>query len=169
MTHQERKENGFILLIKEEDVKIATASDHAGYELKEGILVYLSERGIQYEDFGCRPEERVDYVEFGEKAVKSVCSGQNDRAILVCGTGLGMAIVANKFKGIRAAPCQDEYSTEMSRSHNDSNCLTLGGRILPLDEALNIVRIWLDTEFEGGRHQERLRKIFEIEERNFKP
>jgi ribose 5-phosphate isomerase B len=169
MTHQERKENGFVLLRKEEDVKIAIASDHAGYELKEGILAYLSERGIQYEDFGCGPGEKVNYVEFGEKATKSVCSGQSDRAILVCGTGLGMAIVANKFKGIRATPCLDEYSTEMSRSHNDSNCLTLGGRILPLDEALNIVRIWLDTEFEGGRHQERLRKIFEIEERNFKP
>jgi ribose 5-phosphate isomerase B len=169
MTHQERKETGFILLKKEEDVKIATASDHAGYELKKGILAYLSERGIQFEDFGCGPEERVNYVEFGEKAVKSVCSGQYDRAILVCGTGLGMAIVANKFKGIRATPCQDEYSTEMSRCHNDSNCLTLGGRILPLDEALNIVRIWLETEFEGGRHQDRLQKIFDLEEKNFKP
>ncbi len=169
MTHQEIKETGFIRLRKEEDVKIATASDHAGYELKQSILAYLSERGIEYEDFGCGPEERVDYVEFGEKAVKSVCSGQSDRAILVCGTGLGMTIVANKFKGIRATPCQDEYSTEMSRSHNDSNCLTLGGRVLPQDEALNIVRIWLDTEFEGGRHQDRLQKIFDLEERNFKP
>jgi len=150
-------------------VKIAIASDHAGYELKEGILAYLSERGIQYEDFGCGPGEKVNYVEFGEKATKSVCSGLSDRAILVCGTGLGMAIVANKFKGIRATPCLDEYSTEMSRCHNDSNCLTLGGRILPLDEALNIVRIWLDTEFEGGRHQDRLQKIYDLEERNFKP
>ncbi len=149
-------------------MKIAVASDHAGYELKEGILAYLSERGIQYEDFGCGAGESVNYVEYGEKATKSVCSGQSDRAILVCGTGLGMAIVANKFKGIRATPCLDEYSTEMSRSHNDSNCLTLGGRILPLDEALNIVRIWLDTEFEGGRHQERLQKIFDLEGRNFK-
>ncbi len=150
-------------------MKIAMASDHAGYELKKGILAYLSERGVQYEDFGCGPDEKVNYVEFGEKAAKSVCSGQTDRAILICGTGLGMAIVANKFKGIRATPCLDEYSTEMSRCHNDSNCLTLGGRILPLDEALNIVRIWLDTEFEGGRHQDRLQKIFEIEEKNFKP
>lgn len=150
-------------------MKIAVASDHAGYELKESILAYLSERGIQVEDFGCGPGERVNYVEFGEKAVQSVCSGQSDRALLVCGTGLGMAIVANKFKGIRATPCQDEYSAEMSRSHNDSNCLTLGGRILPSDEAVNIVRIWLDTEFEGGRHQDRLQKIFELEERNFKP
>ncbi|MGD8535850.1 MAG: ribose 5-phosphate isomerase B [Candidatus Aminicenantes bacterium] len=150
-------------------MKIAIASDHAGYELKKGILAYLSEREIQYEDFGCGPGEKVNYVEFGEKASKSVCSGRSDRAILVCGTGLGMAIVANKFKGIRATPCLDEYSTEMSRCHNDSNCLTLGGRILPLDEALNIVRIWLDTEFEGGRHQDRIQKILDLEERNFKP
>jgi ribose 5-phosphate isomerase B len=150
-------------------VKIAAASDHAGYELKKGILDYLSKRGIQYEDFGCGPEERVDYIDFGEKAVQSVRSGTNDRAILVCGTGLGMAIVANKFKGIRATLCLDEYSAEMSRSHNDSNCLTLGGRVLPLDEALNFVRIWLDTEYEGGRHQGRLQKISDLEERNFKP
>ncbi len=150
-------------------MKIAVASDHAGYELKMGILSYLSERGILYEDFGCGPEERVDYVDFGEKAVQSVCFGKHDRAILVCGTGLGMTIVANKFKGIRATLCFDEYSAEMSRSHNDSNCLTLGGRVIPLDEALNAVRIWLDTEYEGGRHQDRLQKIIDLEERNFKP
>ncbi|TEU03599.1 MAG: ribose 5-phosphate isomerase B [Candidatus Aminicenantes bacterium] len=150
-------------------MKIAVASDHAGYELKKGVMDYLSERGIEHQDFGCRHGERVDYVDFGEKAVQSVCSGKHDRAVLVCGTGLGMAIVANKFKGIRATSCLDEYATEMSRSHNDSNCLTLGGRILPLDEALHIVRIWLDTEYEGGRHQERLQKIFDLEERNFKP
>jgi len=97
-----------------------------------------------------------------------VSSGEYDRAILVCGTGLGMAIVANKHKGVRATPCLDEYSAEMSRRHNDSNCLTLGGRIVPLDEALSVVRIWLETEFEGGRHQRRIDKIFDIEERNFK-
>jgi len=126
-------------------VKIATASDHAGYDLKKGILSYLAERKIEYKDYGCGPDERVDYVDFAEKAIQNVCSGKHDRAILICGTGLGMAIVANKFKGIRATPCCDEYSAEMSRSHNDSNCLTLGGRILPLDEALEIVRVWLET------------------------
>ncbi len=150
-------------------MKIAVASDHAGYELKKGILDYLSERGIPHEDFGCGPEEKVNYVDFGAKAVQSICSGRNARAILVCGTGLGMAIVANKFKGIRATPCLDEYSSEMSRKHNDSNCLTLGGRILPLDEAVNVVRIWLDTEYEGGRHQERIQKILDLEEKNFRP
>jgi ribose 5-phosphate isomerase B len=149
-------------------VKIATASDHGGYELKKGIITYLSEKGIKYEDFGCGPGEKVDYVDYAQKAIERVSSGDYDRAILVCGTGLGMAIVANKYKGIRATPCLDEYSAEMSRKHNDSNCLTLGGRILPLDEALSVVRIWLETEFEGGRHQRRIDKILDIEARNFK-
>jgi len=149
-------------------VKIATASDHAGYKLKKGIIAYLSEKGIKHEDFGCGPDEKVDYVDYAEKAIKRVSSGEYDRAILVCGTGLGMAIVANKHKGIRATPCLDDYTAEMSRRHNDSNCLTLGGRIVPLDEALSIVRIWLETEFEGERHQGRIDKIFDIEERNFK-
>ena len=149
-------------------MKIATASDHAGYELKKGIIAYLSEKGINYEDFGCGPDEKVDYVDYAEKAIKRVSSGEYDRAILVCGTGLGMAIVANKHKGIRATPCLDDYTAEMSRRHNDSNCLTLGARIVTLDEALNIVRIWLETEFEGERHQRRIDKIFDIEDKNFK-
>jgi len=149
-------------------VRIAIASDHAGYELKMEIIKYLSERGIEHKDFGCGPGEKVDYVDFGEKAIMAVCSAEFERAILVCGTGLGMAVVANKFKGIRATPCWDEYSAEVSRSHNDSNCLTLGGRILPLDEARSIVRIWLETQFEGDRHQRRIDKISAIEEKNFK-
>jgi ribose 5-phosphate isomerase B len=149
-------------------MKIAAASDHGGYELKKEIIAYLSEKGIQHEDFGCGPDEKVDYVDYAQKAIERVSSGDYDRAILVCGTGLGMAITANKFKGIRATPCLDEYSAEMSRKHNDSNCLTLGGRIVPLDEALSVVRIWLETEFEGGRHQRRIDKILDIEARNFK-
>jgi ribose 5-phosphate isomerase B len=149
-------------------VKIATASDHGGYELKKGILAYLSKNGIECEDFGCDPGETVDYVDYAQKAIERVCSGDYDRAILVCGTGLGMAIVANKYKGIRATPCLDEYSAEMSRRHNDSNCLTLGGRVIPLDEALSVVRIWLETEYEGGRHKRRIDKIQDIEKRNFK-
>ena len=149
-------------------MKIALASDHAGYALKIGIIDHLSAQGIACKDFGCYSEERVDYSDFAEKAIDGIKSGEADRAILVCGTGLGMGIAANKFKGIRATPCLDEYSAEMSRSHNDANCLTLGGRILPLDEALNIVKIWLNTDFEGGRHQERLDKVSKLEEKNFK-
>ena len=149
-------------------MKIATASDHAGYELKKEIIAYLSEKGIEHEDFGCGPDEKVDHVDYAEKAAEQVSSGEYDRAILVCGSGLGMAIAANKFKGIRATPCFDDYTAEMSRQHNDSNCITIGARIVPPDEALNIVRIWLETEFEGGRHQGRIDKILDIEARNFK-
>lgn len=148
-------------------MKIATASDHAGYELKKGIMAYLSGKGINYEDFGCSSEERVDYVDYAEKAIKNVLSGDCDRAILFCGTGIGMAIVANKFKGVRATPCWDEYAAEVSRSHNNSNCLTLGGKVLPLDEAISIVRVWIKTDFEGGRHGRRINKILDIEEKNF--
>ncbi len=149
-------------------MSIALASDHAGFELKKGIISFLLKKRIEHKDFGCRQGEEVDYVDYAEDAIKAILSGECDRAILVCGTGVGMAIVANKHKGIRATPCCDEYVAEMSRQHNDSNCLTLGGRVLPLDEALHIVSIWLETEFDGGRHQRRIDKIFKIEEKNFK-
>lgn len=149
-------------------MKIAIASDHAGYELKKGIATYLAKNGVQFHDFGCGPEERVDYIDYADKAVKEVLSGDFDRAILFCGTGLGMAIVANKYKGVRATPCCNEHTAEMSRKHNDSNCLTLGGWVIPLDEALRVVQIWLETEFEGGRHQKRVDKILAVEEKNFK-
>lgn len=149
-------------------MKVALASDHAGYALKTGILGYLVENKIPNKDYGTYSEDRVDYVDFAEKAVEGVLSGECDRAILVCGTGIGMGIVANKFSGVRATPCCDEYMAEMSRGHNDSNCLTLGGRILPLDEALLIVETWLNTPYEEGRHQTRLDKIRAIERKNFK-
>jgi ribose 5-phosphate isomerase B len=146
---------------------VALASDHAGYELKSEIGEYLSQQGIGIKDFGCFSKDKVNYVDYAIKAMEGLTSGECDRAILVCGSGLGMAIVANKFAGVRATPCCDEYTAEMSRSHNDANCLTLGGRILPLDEALHIVKIWLETDFEGGRHQERLEKIKTLERRKF--
>jgi len=150
-------------------MRIALASDHAGFLLKKGIAAYLKEKSIAFEDFGCDSEDRVDYVDFGQKAAEAVVGGQCDRAILICGTGLGMAIVANKFKGVRATPCADMYVAEMSRAHNDSNCLTLGGRVTPLDEALEIVEIWLGTVFDSSRHGRRVEKIQKIEDRNFKP
>ena len=149
-------------------MKIALASDHAGFDLKKGVLDFLDKKGMTCIDYGCGPHERVDYVDYGEKAIQSLLAGECDRAILFCGTGLGMALVANKHKGIRATPCWDEYVAEVCRSHNNSNCLTLGGRVLPLDEALLYVNIWLETEYEGGRHQKRLDKIAKIEEKNFK-
>ena len=149
-------------------MKIALASDHAGYDLKAGVAAYLRERGVPFEDFGCGPGESVDYVDYGAKAARAVVAGECDRAILVCGTGIGMAVVANKFKGIRATPCWSEFTAEVSRSHNDSNCLTLGGRTLTLELARTIVRIWLETPFEGGRHARRVQKIRDIEAENLK-
>jgi ribose 5-phosphate isomerase B len=149
-------------------MKIALASDHAGYDLKEGVAEFLKSCGIDFEDFGCGPGESVDYVDYGARASRSIVEGRLDRGILVCGTGIGMAIVANKFKGLRATPCSSEYAALMSRKHNDSNCLTLGGRTLALEASLAIVRTWLETDFEGGRHGRRVGKILEIEEENFK-
>ena len=149
-------------------MRIALASDHAGYDLKAGVADFLRGRSVPFEDYGCGPGETVDYVDFGAKAARSVVEGTCDRAILVCGTGLGMGIVANKFKGIRATPCATEYAAEMSRKHNDSNCLTLGGRTHSLEVAVRLVRIWLETEFEGGRHAGRVAKIRALEDANFK-
>jgi len=149
-------------------MKIALASDHAGYDLKTGIAAYLGERGVPFEDFGCGPGESVDYVDYGAKAARAVVSGACDRAIVVCGTGIGMAVVANKFKGVRATPCWSEFTADVSRSHNDSNCLALGGRTLSLELARAIVKIWLETAFQGGRHARRVQKIRDIEDENLK-
>jgi len=147
---------------------IALASDHAGYDLKKAIAEDLAARGLPFLDLGCGPGEKVDYVDYAEKAARAVQSGECDRAVLVCGTGIGMAVVANKFKGLRATPCWSEYSAGMTRSHNDSNCLTLGGRVLGAEEGVRYVRIWLETPFEGGRHSARIDKIREIESRSFR-
>jgi len=148
-------------------MKIALASDHAGYALKTAVKVYLVEKGFVVEDFGTDSEEKVDYVDFARKAAEALVAGTCSKGILCCGTGLGMSIVANKYPGVYAALCCDAYMAEMSRLHNDANCLTMGGRILPEDEALLIVETWLKTDFEEGRHQGRLDKILEIERRNF--
>lgn len=150
-------------------MKIAVASDHAGFDLKRKIVEFFEENGIAHRDFGSGPGETVDYVDYGALAMGSVISGECDRAILFCGTGIGMAIVANKYKGIRATPCWNAFTARVSRSHNDSNCLTLGGRTLSLKEGVEIVRTWLETPFEGGRHERRVTKILEIEKKNFKP
>lgn len=149
-------------------MKIALASDHAGFELKERVRAFLDEKGIAHLDFGSGAGETVDYVDFGIRAMDSVVSGECDRAILFCGTGIGMSIVANKFKGIRAAVCWDRYTAEVSRRHNDANCLCLGGRVLEPVRALEIVAAWIDSSFEGGRHERRVAKISELEKRTFR-
>jgi ribose 5-phosphate isomerase B len=149
-------------------MKIALASDHAGFDLKTALAAHFAAAGIAFEDFGCGPGESADYVDFAAKAAAAVQSGACDRAVLVCGTGIGMAVAANKFKGVRATPAWNDFSAEMTRLHNDSNCLTLGGRVLTAEEGLRFVRIWLETPFEGGRHAARIDKIREIERQNFK-
>ncbi|MCX8160309.1 MAG: ribose 5-phosphate isomerase B [Candidatus Saccharicenans sp.] len=145
-------------------MKLAIASDHAGYELKKEVINFLRAQGINFADFGCGPGESVDYVDYGAEAVRRVVSGEFDRAILFCGTGLGMAVVANKFPGIIATPCWDEFTATVSRTHNNSNCLALGGRVLTPEQAIRIVKIWLEKDFEGGRHERRIKKIFALEE-----
>ena len=150
-------------------MKIAVASDHAGFDLKTRIIALLAEMGVPFRDFGSGPGETVDYVDYGVKAMDSLTAGECDRAILFCGTGIGMAVVANKYNGIRATPCWNPFTARVSRSHNDSNCLALGGRTLSPGEAVEIVRVWLETPFEGGRHERRLAKIVELEKRNFQP
>ena len=146
-------------------MKIAVASDHAGFELKAAVVRTLAERRIPFEDFGCGPGETANYVDFAEKACRAVLDKTCDRAILVCGTGMGMAMAANKFPGIRATPCWTPYTADMARRHNDSNCLTLGGRVLTEHEGLEIVRVWLETPFEGGRHRLRLDQLAALEAR----
>jgi ribose 5-phosphate isomerase B len=150
-------------------MRIALASDHAGYDLKTAVARELAARGIGAEDFGSGPGETADYVDTAEKALRAVRSGAFDRAVLVCGTGMGMAVVGNKFRGIRATVCWNPVTAEMSRRHNDSNCLALGGRVLTEAEGLAILRIWLETPFDGGRHERRLAKIADLEERNCRP
>lgn len=147
---------------------IAIGSDHGGYRLKEEIKKYLDEKKIKYKDYGCMEGESVDYPNIAKEVAKSVQSGKCDRGILVCRSGLGMSIVANKFRGIRCTPCHDEYTAKYARLHNDSNILALGADDLTTNEAICILRMWIATEFEGGRHKERLKIIEEIENENMK-
>lgn len=141
---------------------IALASDHAGFELKTKIKCFLEEVGITTDDFGTYKPEAVDYPDYGVLAARAVSKGKADRAILVCGTGIGMSVVANKVKGIRAALCTSLEMAELSRRHVNSNVLVLGGRILDHDLALRIVAIWLKTPFEGERHLKRVIKIHQL-------
>lgn len=144
---------------------IAIGCDHAGIELKTEIISLLRELHIPYFDFGTGSPQSVDYPDFGEKVSEAVSAGKIDKGILICGTGIGMSIVANKFPGVRASLCNELFTARMSRLHNDANVLVLGGRILGKDLAREIVRTWLTTPFEGERHSRRLQKISLIEHR----
>lgn len=144
---------------------IAIGCDHAGVDLKKEIISLLKELHIEYVDFGTDTPESVDYPDFGEKVSQAVSSGKIEKGILICGTGIGMSIVANKFSGIRASLCNDLFTAKMSRLHNDANILVLGGRIVGKDLAREIVKTWVSTPFEGARHCRRLDKISYIEDR----
>jgi ribose 5-phosphate isomerase B len=143
--------------------KIAIASDHAGLDLKDKIVKFLQEAGQSVSDFGTHNRDSVDYPDYGIPVAQAVSEGKIERGILICGTGIGMSIVANKFPGVRAALCYDPFTAKVSRLHNDANVLVLGERVLEEKTALEIVRLWLTTEFDGGRHARRLAKIEEIE------
>lgn len=143
--------------------KIALGTDHAGYLLKEEVKKWLIANQYEVIDFGTNSEASVDYVDFVYPAAKSVSQKETDLAIVFCGTGLGACYVANKVHGIRAALCQDEFTAELSKLHNNANVLVLGGRVLAPQRTLNLVKVWLNTEFEGDRHQKRIDKIYEIE------
>ena len=151
-------------------MKLFLASDHAGFELKETIIDFLSKSGRDFSDLGTHSTESVNWVEYGARGARKVSENPEEtRAILICGSGIGMSIVAHKFKNVRAALCHTPHDAEMSRKHNNSNVLTLGARILNPEKALKIVKAWLDTPFEGGRHQIRLDLLQNhIEKQNFK-
>ena len=144
---------------------IAIGSDHGGFALKQEIMQHLEAAGYAYKDFGTYTADSCDYPVYGEAIARAVASGEYERGIIICGTGIGISISANKVKGIRAALCGDCYSAEMTRRHNDANVLALGARVLGPGLALKIVDTFLTTDFEGGRHARRIAKIHEIEER----
>ena len=154
-------------MIKKEDVKmkIAIGSDHGGYWLKENLKIFLKTLKIDYKDFGCISEEAVDYPDVALEVSNEVKNGKYEKGILICGTGVGMSIVANKIKGIRAALCNDVFSAKMTREHNDANILTFGGRVIGSGLAREIVKAWLKSDFSNAkRHINRINKIKKIEE-----
>lgn len=142
-----------------EDLKIAIGSDHGGFHYKEAIMEYLKARNIEFVDVGTHTRESCDYPDIAQNVAKKVVSGEFNRGILICGTGIGMSIAANKIRGIRAALCSDTYSARVCRAHNNANILCLGERVIGEHLALDIVDIWLKTGFEGGRHKRRIDKI----------
>ena len=145
-------------------MKLAIGSDHGGFRLKEAIKTYLLDYNYEVTDFGTESEDSCDYPDFALPVAEAVAKGEYDRGILICGTGIGIGIVANKVKGVRAALCHDTFSAEACRTHNDANILTMGERIVGEGLALKIVETFLNSDFEGGRHQRRVDKIKALEE-----
>ncbi|MBR6564769.1 MAG: ribose 5-phosphate isomerase B [Clostridia bacterium] len=144
-------------------MKIALGCDHGGLEHKNAIGEFLKESGHEVVDFGIYEQVSVDYPDIAKKVCESIIKGETERGILVCGTGIGMSIAANKYKGIRAAACSEHFSAKYTRLHNNSNILCLGGRVIGVGTAIELAELFVNTEFEGGRHQNRIDKIAEIE------
>ncbi|OGG93294.1 MAG: ribose 5-phosphate isomerase B [Candidatus Lambdaproteobacteria bacterium RIFOXYD12_FULL_49_8] len=136
--------------------QIIIGSDHAGFHLKETLKTWLISKGFAVEDAGCPDESSVDYPNIGKAVAKAIAENRFERGLLICGTGIGMSITANRFKGVRAALCYDINTAKLSREHNNSNILVLGARVLPKELAQEMLQAWLDTGFQGGRHQNRL-------------
>ncbi len=149
-------------------MRIGLACDHGGFELKEELKAFLKSIHVEPIDMGSFTEDSVDYPDFGILVAEKVSNGELERGVLICGTGIGMSIIANKFPGVRAALVNDLYSSRCSREHNDSNILVMGGRIVGGDLAKEIVKVWLETPFAGGRHKRRLEKIEALEKKNFR-
>jgi len=150
-------------------MKIALGSDHGGYQLKENLKKYLKELNVEYVDFGCENKKSVDYPDIGFEVAIEVKSGKYERGILICGTGIGMSVVANKVKGIRASLCHNEFTARCAREHNDANILVLGGRVIGSGLAKEIVKVWLNTKFnQEERHINRLNKIKQEENKIYK-
>ena len=150
-------------------MNVAIGSDHGGYQLKEDLKKYLKELNVEYIDFGCENEKSVDYPDIGFKVAIEVKSGKYDRGILICGTGIGMSVVANKIRGIRASLCHDIFSARNAREHNDANILTLGARVIGVGLAKEIVKVWLNSKFSHEeRHINRLNKIKQEENKIYK-
>lgn len=142
---------------------IAIGSDHGGFELKGHIIKHLEERGLEYKDFGCFDENSIDYADVAKVVCDCINSGEAQNGILICGTGIGISMAANKIDGIRAAHCHDVYSAEMTKRHNNANVICMGGRVVGRELAFKIIDAYLDAEFEGGRHQRRIDKIHALE------
>ncbi|MCA0253604.1 MAG: ribose 5-phosphate isomerase B [Actinobacteria bacterium] len=138
---------------------VAIACDHTAIELKQAIISVIEEAGLEYRDFGTNDPDRADYPVFGRLAAEAVASGECDRGIILCGSGIGISITANKVKGIRCVVCSEPYSAVMSRKHNNTNMLSMGARVVGVDLAKMIAKLWLETEYEGGRHQRRVNQI----------
>jgi len=149
-------------------VRVVIGSDHAGFELKEAVRAFLRERGAEVEDVGTHGNASVDYPDFASTVARKVGSGEADFGVLVCGTGLGMAIVANKYRGVRAVPCTTEFAARAARAHNDANVLCLGERLVGVGLGLAIAQAFFDTAFEGGRHERRVQKIADVEDENMR-